>query len=234
MTALKIIGIILLIFLLLGFLRLGAVVSFTEELCVRLRIGPLRLTLFPKKKSKKAKEGEPPAEEKEASKTGKAKKKKRALPKPSLDELFDLLRTALSALGATARRACRRVRIDPLELTVVFGGEDPAVSAVAYGTASAAMFRYMPKMEETFYIPDPSLHLRTDFSAESTSAQGTVGLSLRVCDLFAIVFTLAVPLLKWYLRFKKAHKNETPMHKVPHAEAGETDTDNTNSEEQIA
>ena len=41
MLALKIIGVILLIFLLLGFLRLGAIVSFGEELRVQLRLGAL-------------------------------------------------------------------------------------------------------------------------------------------------------------------------------------------------
>ena len=35
MTALKVIGIILLIFLLIGLLRVGALVSFGEALCVR-------------------------------------------------------------------------------------------------------------------------------------------------------------------------------------------------------
>jgi len=66
----------------------------------------------------------------------------------------------------------------------------------------------MPRAEETFDVPDPSLHLRLDFEGQGVTAKGALGVSLRVCDLFAIAFTLAIPLLKWFLRFKKAHRND--------------------------
>lgn len=229
MTALKIIAIILLIFLLIGFLRIGALISFGDELRVRLRVGAIRLTILPgkpKKPKKEKKEKEKPTEQKKKKKPA---KKKRSMPKPSLDEIIDLAGTALSALGATARRACKRVRLDPLDATVVFAGcDDPAGAAIAYGAASSAMFTLMPKAEERFYIPDPSLHLRVDFTAESTAAYGQAGVSLRVGDLFAILFTLVIPLLKWYLRFKKAHKGEIQAHKVAQtAPQEETDPQNT-------
>ena len=61
MTALKIIGILLLIFLLLSLLRVGAVVDFGGELRVRLRVGPVRLTVLPRKE-KKAKKAEETSE----------------------------------------------------------------------------------------------------------------------------------------------------------------------------
>ena len=211
MTALKVIGIILLVFLLLGFLRVGALISFDEALCVKLRIGALRLTLYPKAEKKPA--AKEKSEEKSEEKKGKRKEKNKAgkkhsIPKPTLEELIDLVRTALSALGAMIKRACSRVRIDPLEATVVLGGNDPSAVAFAYGAASSAMFALMPKAEETFYIPDPSLHLRMDFSAQTTTVRGRVGISLRVCDLFAILFTLILPLGKWFLRLKRAHKHD--------------------------
>ena len=56
MTALEIIGMILLLFLLLSLLRVGAIVDFGGELRVRLRVGPVKLTVLPKKK-KEGKEG---------------------------------------------------------------------------------------------------------------------------------------------------------------------------------
>lgn len=229
MTALKIIGIILLVFLLIGFLRVGALVSFGDELCVKLRVGFIRLTIFPEKekKPKKPKKEKKPKEEKPKEEKP---KKKRSLPRLTLEDILDLAQTALSALGAMVRRACRRVRIDPLDVTVVFGGDDPAIVAAAYGAANAAVFEQMPKAEEKFYIPDPSLHLRMDFTAEETTAEGSVGVSLRVCDLFAIVFTLIGPLLKWFLRFKKAHKHDEPAHKG----ADKDETDQNDTEDKIA
>lgn len=214
MTALKVIGVILLIFLLIGFLRVGGVVLFGDELCVKLRVGHICLTVFPRGKKKKKKE-KPKAEKPKEEKTeAEAKPKtKHAFPKPTVEDLLDLVQTALSALGAMVRRACKRVRIDPLDVTVVFGGTDPAAVATSYGAASAVIFAQMPKLEERFYIPNPSLHLRMDFDAAGTTAKGQVGVSLRISDLFAIVFTLLIPLAKWFLRFKRAHRHDKAAHR---------------------
>ena len=206
MSALRIIGVLLLIVLAIGYLRVGALVSFGDGLRVRLRVGPLRLTVYPRKKRrkkpKKPKEDKPeqPKEEKPPK-----PKKKRAIPRPTLGELLDLADTALAALRATVRRACRRTRIDPLELTAVLGGGDPAEAAMRFGAANTLMYTVMPRAEETFEIPDPSLHLRLDYDRVSPAASGTIGVSLRVGDLFAIAFTLILPLGKWFLRFKRAH-----------------------------
>ncbi|MBO4913823.1 MAG: DUF2953 domain-containing protein [Oscillospiraceae bacterium] len=234
MTALKIIGIILLIFLLIGFLRLGAIISFGEELCIKLQLGAIKLTIFPGKERKpkkpKSSKEEKPKEEKPKDKKG--KKGGHSFPKPTLEEILDLIETSFSALGATVRRACSRVRIDPLNVTVVFGGSDPALTAAAYGIASSIMFSVMPRAEEKFYIPDPSLHLRMDFDAESTKCEGNAGTSLRVCDLFAIMFTLTIPLLKWFLRLKAAHKNDNKNAKQP--EKTENEAKTQDSEDKIA
>ena len=172
MTVLKVIGIILLIFILIGFLRVGALMQFGDELRVQLSVGPFRFTLLPAKEKKetpkkKAKEKKPKSEGEEAK-----QKKKLSLPKPTKEELRDLITTALSALKETAKRTCKRLRIDPLEILVVFGGTDPADIAQTYGYASAAMWGVMPHLEDLFHIPDPSLHLRMDYSSEKTHATG--------------------------------------------------------------
>lgn len=207
MTALKIIGVVLLCCLLLSLLRLGVVAELGDELRVRLRIGPIRLTILPKKEKKpKAKKPKKPKKEKNAA------AKKHPLPKPRFAELRALVRTALDALGKTLRRTCKRTRIDPLELCVTFAG-DPAEAAKNYGYANAAIWSVMPHLEELFYIPAPSITLRMDFQAEKTRVEGTVGVTLRVCDLLAIALTLALPLGRWFLAFRRAHAKDTP--KVP-------------------
>ena len=58
----------------------------------------------------------------------------------------------LGALKRTLRRTCRRTRIDPLEVGVIFAGDDPADTAQTYGYANAALWTLMPKLEELFYI----------------------------------------------------------------------------------
>ena len=229
MLALKIIGVILLIFLLLGFLRLGAIVSFGEELRVQLRLGALKLTILPQKEKKPKKEKPPKEEKPKEDKPAEEKpKKKRSIPKPTLDDILDLLETALAALGATVRRACRRTRIDPLNVRLTIGAYDPADTAILFGAVNTAVFTLMPKVEETFDVPDPGIRLRMDYDCESVSAEGSLGLSLRLCDLFAIGFTLIVPLGKWLLRFLKAHRHDAPKETA----APENDTDHINDTEQ--
>ena len=225
MAALRVIGIILLIFLLIGFLRIGAVVSFGDALSVRLRIGHLKVTIIPGKE-KKPKERKP-KEEKPKKPSGEKKKKsgKASFPRPTAENILDLIQTSLSALGAMARRTCRRIRIDPLAITVVFGGCDPAEIAMVYGAASSLMFATMPRAEERFDIPDPSIHLRMDYGSQSTTVDGSLGLSVRVCDLFAILFTLIAPLAKWFLRFKKLHKHDVPSHIAEKRETSEQNTE---------
>lgn len=209
MTALKVIGIVLLCFLLLSFLRVGVIAELGGVLRVRLCVGPVRRTLYPKKKKKaEAPPQESPPNEAATEAAPTAAKKHRRLPKPTFPELRELLHTLLGVLGRTLRRTCKRTRIDPLELCVRFAGDDPADVAKTYGYACAALWSVMPKLEELFYIPKPSICLDMDFQAEKTTGEGTVGVSLRVCDLFAILFTLTPPLLKWFLRYRKAHRND--------------------------
>ena len=75
------------------------------------------------------------------------------------------------------------------------------------------MWGVMPHLEDLFHISDPSLHLRMDYSSEKTHAEGAVGLSLRIRDGLHISLALLIPMLKWYLRYKKAHKNDAPAEK---------------------
>ncbi len=129
----------------------------------------------------------------------------------------------LGALKRTLRRTCRRTRIDPLEVGVIFAGDDPADTAQTYGYANAALWTLMPKLEELFYIPKPSVYLGMDFTKAETSAEGTVGVSLRVCDLFAILFTLAAPVGKWFLRWRRRRRSEANAGlPAEHAAAPET------------
>ena len=222
---LKIVGALLLLCLCVGFLRLGTLVSFGDDLRVWLCVGPAKLALLPRGKSRKRRQEKEKSEEEAKEKEQKPKKERSAF-KLAPDDVLDLLDTAFTALGAAARRACRRVRIAPLELTAVFGGTDPADTARAFGAANTLMHLVMPRAEEAFYIPDPSLHLRVDFDREHTSAKGSFGASLRVRDLLAIALALAIPLGRWFLRFKKAHKRDKAACGAPRGEkpTGDHDT----------
>ena len=205
MVFLWIIGVLLLLILLLGLLRVRAVITVGEEpLRVELRFCTIRRLLYPRRR--KRKEAQKPRE-KEAG--AKKRPKKRKSRRQMAEELLEPMDIAISALYAAARRACHRLRIDPLELTVVFGGRDPAETAWAYSAASAAMWTLMPRLEELFYIPDPSLHLGVNFDQENTAIRCRSELSFRLWDVLAILLTVAAPVGWWHLkrRWKERKKN---------------------------
>lgn len=203
MVALWILGILLLLILVLLLLRVGVRLQFGEELRVTAIAGPIRLQLVPepeKKKTDKPKKEKAPKKKKEKTPEDGEKKK-------SLDLTFHDIRSALPALWESLKRGLRktrqRLRIDPMHLSVCFGGDDPAQVAELYGWANTAMWTVMPEMERLTRMPDPRIHLETDFTASETHISGEVGLSFRVGDLLAIGFAFAGPALRWYRAFRK-------------------------------
>ena len=98
------------------------------------------------------------------------------------------------------------MRIDPLRLSVVFAGEDPAAVAQTYGWASSAMWTLMPQLERLLKIPDPHIHLGTDFGAARTRIEGEAGVAFRIGDLLIIGLGFGIPLLKWLRKRKKEIK----------------------------
>ena len=201
LAALWILGILAVLILLLLLLRVGVHVRFGGELYVTAMAGPVRLQLVPKPEKK---EEERPKKEKPP----KEKKKKPAEEKQKKLELTPGdIRSALPAVWESLKRGLRktrqRLRIDPMRLSVCFGGDDPAQAAEAYGWANTAMWTVMPEMERLTRMPDPHIHLETDFTASETHISGEVGLSFRVGDLLAIGFAFAGPALRWYKAFRK-------------------------------
>ena len=201
MAALWILGILLALILLLLFLRVGVRLTFGDALKVDACVGPVRIAVVPKKKKpagkvKKEKDA-PPAEEKPKE------KKKTGLT-------FEEIRTAVPALFEAVKGALRktrqRMRIDPMRLSLTFGGDDPAKTSEMYGWATTVMWTLMPQLEQFLKISDPSLHLEADFQAASTRAEGEVGISFQIRDLLAIALAAGKPVLKWYRAFKKAKR----------------------------
>ena len=98
------------------------------------------------------------------------------------------------------------MRIDPLRMSVVFAGEDPAAVAQTYGWASSAMWTLMPQLERLLKIPDPHIHLGTDFGAARTQIEGEAGITFRIGDLLIIGLGFGIPLLKWLRKRKKGNR----------------------------
>lgn len=207
MAALWILGILLALIVAALFLRVGVRIAFGDELRVTAVAGPLRLQIVPKPQRKPKKEKKPKKyKEKSEEKPQEAPKEKKKLGLTPGD-----IRSALpylwKSLQGGLRKTRQRLRIDPMQVSVILGGEeDPAASAETYGWISAAVWTFMPRLEELMRIPDPYIHLDVDYNARETRAEGEIGLFFQIRDLFAIGFAFGIPALKWLLRWKKEKK----------------------------
>ena len=217
-----ILGGILLLLAVVWLLRVGVDVCFGDELCVAVKIGPAKITVLPQQeKKKKPKKKKKEKTKKTAEKPAKKKEKKK------LPFTFSDIRSAVPVLFEALKKALgkirRRMRIDPLDVCVIFAGDDPAKVAEMFGWANSAMWAMMPQLERLLQIPDPHIHLGVDYERYDLHAEGRVGVTFRVGDLIVIGLTLAVPALKWYLGWRKEVKRREEAAK----KAQETQKDET-------
>lgn len=210
MVVLWILGILAALILLLLFLRIGVRISFGEELRVTAMAGPVKLQLLPKqegkeKKPKKEKPQKPKKEKKkpEGEQSGeKGKKKSLGL---TFEDITGAIPAVWNAIKGALHHTRMRLKIDPMQLCVTFGGE-PDQAAKLYGWGCSAIWTVLPTLERLTRMPDPEVHLRMDYDAPKTKVEGEVGLSFQIRDLFHIGFAAAWPVLKWGIVFLKARK----------------------------
>ena len=208
-----ILGGILLLLVVVWLLRVGVDIRFGDELRVAVKIGPAKITVLPQQEKKKKPKKEKPQKEKKTEKKPAEKKEKKKSPftfsdvRSAVPVLFEALKKALGKIR-------RRMRIDPLDVCVIFAGDDPAKVAEMYGWANSAMWTMMPQLERLLQIPDPHIHLGVDYERYDLHAEGRVGVTFRVGDLIVIGLTLAVPVLKWYLGWRKEVKRREEVAKT--------------------
>ena len=221
MLFLKILAVLALLIALLCLLRLGVRISWGTELCVTAILGPVRLQLVPKKE-KKAGKDKPKKEKPPKEKAEKPKKERQPLPKPGKEDIREAIQRLLPALKKALRRLGRGIRIDPLCVSLVLGGKnDPADAAEKFGYLQAAVWAGMPQLQRWMHIPDPHIHTDVNFDAEKTEVSGEASVTLRLGTLFAMGFALLIPALKWFLHYRKRHREDDTKEKTPPARAEE-------------
>lgn len=194
--------------------RVGAWVAFGGgDLRLDVKFGLLRVHILPAR-PEKPRAGKPP-KEKKAKKAGrKPEEEKKPAAKRSftLEDGKDAARTLLPALKRVLSRTRRGIRVKPLRLSLVLGGqEDPAAAAQLFGELQAAVWSGMPLLEKLLDIRDPRIHTDVDFEAPDAAVEGEFGVTLRVGTLLAVGFGLAFPVLGWLSRWRKRCKSRSPL-----------------------
>ena len=187
------------ILILLAILPLGISIRYDEDgTMVRVILGPVRFTVFPrpKKEKKPGKEKKTKTEEPKSQPAGTdepakqpaknlaaqpEEKKKSGGP---ISDFLPLLQIVMDMLGAFRRR----LRLNVLELKLIMAADDPSDLAVNYGRAWAAVGNLMPRIEKLFVIKKRNIEVECDFEATQTRAIARLDLTITLGRLLATVF----------------------------------------------
>lgn len=215
-------GILLFILILLA---IPVVVWFDYGETLRLRVRYLFFTLYqlpakPKKRKKKKKEKKKQAEKKTAvaeASSGqsapsgqsavKKKPKKQKLPKvvekPSLSEIFGMIKVAFDSLSKPLKKLCRRIKICDFDLKMICGGEDAAKAALNFGRMNLLVTNALGWIGSAFTLKTPHIDINVDFQSEETVTECSCSVKISALAALAFVFTFLGRLIVRALRSEK-------------------------------
>ena len=211
------------ILVVLAILPLGASVKYDAAgPLVRLIVGPVKITLFPRpkkpkkeKKPKKAKnepkkpepvpeKTEKPVKTEPASKASAPAKEEKSKKKSGgpITDFLPLLKVALDLLNDFRRK----LRVDRLEAHVVMAGVDPCDLAVNYGRAWTAIGNLMPRLEKVLVIKKRDIDVECDFTASQTTIYVRLDLTITLGRILAIAVVYGFRAIVELLKIKNKRK----------------------------
>lgn len=199
MTALIVIACILLALLLIGQLRVGAAVAYSEAgLFVKVKAGPVRIQILPAKERKKEKEKKPKPVSNHPAEEG-----AKPAPQSGKKNTLSLALRFLPLLAEAAGRFKRKIRIDRLRLYVIWGAADPAAAARGFGAGNAALGMLWPLFEHNFNVKEHDLRVDVDFTQKSPAIEADAQATLTIGQCLALALRIGIKALKIYLGFRR-------------------------------
>lgn len=194
-----ILGILILLVVLFSQVRLGIRLAWGEGIFTAYgSVGPFRFRLYPPKKAAKSAETSTAPEQKSPP------KKRRSFQRPSIKEIRAATEELLPPLRRALAHTRRKIRISPLQISVIIGGAtDPAAAAELYGLLHMAVWTFMPLLEQLICIREPQIHLGMDFDAPQTISRGQLSISLSLSALVWIAAGMGIPVMKFVAKNQK-------------------------------
>ena len=198
------------IVLILAVLPLGVRVRYNSAgLILRVIAGPLKITVFPrKKKPKKQKvKQKKPKEEQNAEPSASEDKPPQppeAQPEQkekggSIARFLPFIKLGLKFLGDFRRK----LRLDNLYVRLILAGDDPFDLAVNYGQIWAAVGNLMPQLERLFVIKKRDIQVECDFTASETCVVAHLDITITLGRLLALALVYGVRVLIEFLSMKR-------------------------------
>lgn len=226
MTALIIIGAILLFFVFLLSLKATITIAYADELTLSVRVLCIKIRILPKKekrgprsmsrrsaeriREKARKKAQKKREAAKAKAEAKRQKKEAAKgkPKKSMSEILDIVSVIREIAAEVIRRFFKHLRIDVARVKIKVATGDAATTAVAYGAACTALNVLLPVLSEVknFSLPrERDFSVEPDFLGETPELDVKLLFSLRVWHLFSVAFGA----LKKFLAHKAKNATKT-------------------------
>lgn len=205
------------IIILLGILPLGVSTKYDDAgALIRVIAGPVRITLFPRKKKDKPKKASKTAEKENSESAVQAempmklpeeatkpeKKTKKEKEGGSLLDFLPLVKLAFQFLGDFRRK----LRVKRLEMKLILAGDDPCDLALNYGRAWAALGNLMPKLEKWFVIKKRDLDVECDFTADETKIYVRLDITITLGRLLGLGVGYGVRAIVQFLKIRKQSK----------------------------
>ena len=235
MVGLIILGVIIAIIVAIMLVPVGADVAYEGgELRLSAKVCGVLLQLIPKppadetkpKKEKKPKKPKKPKKQKkqpeEQAQTGEEKPKKKLNLDFSMDEIMGLVKSVLRGLG----RFGRKLSVDRFLLHYTAAGKDPYNTAMTFGYVNGALTTLAPICRRSFDAKDVDVWTDVDFTTEKTKVDFGVALTIRIGQIFGVVFTILFGALGIIIK----HKFRKFKEKRANKKAGIPDNEGTAAE----
>lgn len=200
MTFLKVLLAILAVLWLISLARIGGRVSYGGEgLFAFLLMGPVKLRMFPVVKKEKAGKPKAKKQKKKTEKSSAAEKHKKE-HKESQPGTLSRLMKLLPVVGQACGSLKRKIRIDDLELELIWGGTDPAAAALSYGRANAALGMLWPILDNNFKVKRHSFQIGLNYSIAEPVVEIRAAVTLTVGQLVTLGVHYGVKTLATWIK----------------------------------
>lgn len=200
MTFLKVLLVVLIVLWLLSRIRIGGRICYGQAgLHVTAMVGLFKIQILPvkPKKEKKPKKKRPAAAEQH-------KKEPEKGQPGTLPRLMKLLPIVGQACGALRRK----IRIDNLELELIWGGSDPAAIALGYGQANAALGMLWPILDHNFKVKRHSFQIELDYNRREPAVEAQAAVTLTVGQMLSLGTRYGVKALAAWIRSGKTPRKK--------------------------
>lgn len=228
MTALIVIGSIILFFLFLASLKATITVEYNGEVALSVRVLFIKIGILPSKEKKRkksmskkqAEKLKAKLEAKEAKKRAKKAQKKKEKQQKKADiasgkikkekkspgEILDIISLVSNLVKQVIGKFFSHLRIKVVRIRMKIATGDAAATALTYGAVTQSINVLLPLLDQIKTVSFPTarnIDISADFTSEESEIDIKLSFSLRVWHIFHVAFAALGELIKYFFKSLK-------------------------------